>query len=209
MLRTGGSMIASVRASRTPSMCRTGARRGTRGRSCPSAPQTCTDLAGTPPGAWSSRGPTTPSASSTPTRLACTPSAVRTQRRRSCLTKCPVRPTRTPRRRGWPWRCRRSSGPGLPGTCATRCSPAASRIRPQRRCRSGTRCSWRFALPTSIQRYTVCTYQYQLERSNRHYMRPCCCCHRMSGQQGRICTCGSPQQLVPRTHTVSRCRTRG
>ena len=177
-------MTASVRASRTPSMCRTGARRGTRGRSCPSAPQTCTDLAGTPPGAWSSRGPTTPSASSTPTRLACTPSAVRTQRRRSCLTKCPVRPTRTPRRRGWPWRCRRSSGPGLPGTCATRCSPAASRIRPQRRCRSGTRYSWRFALPTSTQRHNECKRPRLVQRPNPPNIVLRLRCHRMRVPMG-------------------------
>ena len=73
MPRTRGSTTGSAHASRTPSMCRTGARRGTRGRSCPSAPQTCTDLAGTPPGAWSSCGHWLLLALLTPTHPVCTP----------------------------------------------------------------------------------------------------------------------------------------
>ena len=71
--RTAGSTTGSAHVSRTPSMCRTGARRGTRDRSCPSARQTCTVPADTPLGASSSRGPMRPLVLPTPTRLACTP----------------------------------------------------------------------------------------------------------------------------------------
>ena len=164
--RTAGSTTGSAHVSRTPSMCRTGARRGTRDRSCPSARQTCTVPADTPLGASSSRGPMRPLVLPTPTRLACTPSAVRTQRRRSCLTKCPVRPTRTPRRRGWPWRCRRSSGPGLPGTCATRCNPARSRSRRPRMCRWNMPCSRQNLQQPNIRRCTACKSLHPLPNSS-------------------------------------------
>ena len=71
--RTADSTTGSAHASRTLSKCRTGARHGTRDRSCPSARHTCTGPAGTPPDAWSSHGPMRPLALPIPTRQTGTP----------------------------------------------------------------------------------------------------------------------------------------
>ena len=73
MPRTRGSTTGSAHASRTLSKCRTGARHGTRDRSCPSARHTCTGPAGTPLGVSSSRGPMRPLVLPTPTRQTGTP----------------------------------------------------------------------------------------------------------------------------------------
>ena len=165
---TRGSRMRSEQLSRTPSACCKHASPCKCGRLWPSVPHTCTDQTGTAPDASSTRGSMSLSASWTPTRWQCTSSQQHTARRRShptssCQPRMPS--TRDPSSAYPP-----TSGPGPPGTCATRRTTAQTLHRQRRTCRMRMGCTTRLRPSRSIPRCRWSRRRCRQRRRSRRRM---------------------------------------